>query len=82
MLTNPLDHLFAAELLQVVGCLSRLVVRFAAIPNLGSQLGSCEPSRPGGQGQDRLSHVAHTCFVEIYPPDFGLADLRWRWQLF
>ena len=69
---NPPDHLFAAKLLQVVGCWSRLVVRFAAIPNPGSQLGSRESSRPGGQGQDRLSHLAHACSVEIFPPTLVL----------
>ena len=49
---NPPDHLFATELLQVVSCLSRLVVRFAANPEPGQPTGKqgILPARRTGPG--------------------------------
>src|SRR2546426_648583 len=83
-MTNPLDDLFAAQFLQIIGGTAGAVLGFALFSedsDLMSPVGSCEPAGRRRQNDGCFGHPAHSRLVEIDSTDLGFADLRWLRKL-
>ena len=81
--TDPLNDVFAAKFLQIIGGVARAVLEWPLLAEqayAGGDIGRGKSVGRGGQGDQRLDDVAHACLVEIDATDASFADLRSEWE--